>query len=66
MKTAALHVTCQTCMGHGRVPVEPDGPGVKLCTECRGMGFVPTAEGRSIIDLIRVAGFQELVPEAGV
>jgi hypothetical protein len=44
-------------------PHSPKAQGA-LCPECRGLGFVSTEVGESVIGLIKVAGLGELLPDA--
>jgi DnaJ-class molecular chaperone len=66
MKQIAFYTHCATCDGHGRVPSPPNGPRTALCPKCRGKGFLTTEEGQAIIDLVKVAKVEGLLPEAGV
>jgi hypothetical protein len=66
MKQIALYALCAACDGHGRVPDRPNGPRTEICPDCRGKGFVPTEEGRTVIGLVRAAKVEGLLPEAGV
>ena len=62
MTPVALYTPCEACAGHGCVRQRLEGERTVLCPACGGIGFVPTAEGRTIIGLIQVAGQRELLP----
>lgn len=64
MQPIAVYATCPWCEGHGRIALQPGGARTETCTECRGLGFVSTTEGRAIIGLIKIAGLDELLPDA--
>ena len=63
MKPVPLYATCRACEGHGRLAAQPGGPRTQLCAECRGKGRITTADGRSIMDLLRPSGLMDLAPD---
>lgn len=50
--SALLEISCAVCLGK-RMQYDRDNDSFKECPACNGSGFVPTAIGARILDLIR-------------
>lgn len=48
-----LERRCEPCEGRGRFTDVEEDEGWYYCQKCNGSGFVPTAVGARILDLIR-------------
>jgi hypothetical protein len=47
-----LEIKCWKCWGQGVLPVEDHGE-MTECPECAGIGWIPTDEGRRLIDFLQ-------------
>ncbi|WP_150109510.1 hypothetical protein [Syntrophobacter fumaroxidans] len=52
MRLPELETKCWMCWGSGKIASEDHGGGME-CPECGGVGWLPTADGRRLLDFVQ-------------